>query len=154
MHMIYLYPATAGDPTAYIIVALYWSEVTKQNGKTMHLMYLFSFPKKSQRSAPAPELPDRKPALDSRQQRFTARLANACEGSKLKEAYNHPTSGAPICRVIKKEHVRGREAETVRWPNLDKEPAIKTVIMSDGTAAKTEAIRWAREREAKVGAGV
>jgi len=26
----------------------------------MHLMYLFSFPQKSQRSAPAPELPDRK----------------------------------------------------------------------------------------------
>jgi hypothetical protein len=43
-------------------------------------------------------------ALDSRQQRFTARLANACAGSKLKETYNHPTSGSPICRVIKNEH--------------------------------------------------
>jgi len=93
-------------------------------------------------------------ALDSRQQRFAARLANACEGSKLKEMYNHPTTGTPICRVIKKEHERGREAETMRWPNPDQEPAVKTVIISDDTATKREAIRWARERHAKVGAGV
>jgi hypothetical protein len=36
-------------------------------------------------------------ALDTRQQRFAARLASACEGSTLKELYNHPTSGTPIC---------------------------------------------------------
>ena len=93
-------------------------------------------------------------ALDSRQQRFAARFASACEGSKQKETYNHPTSGAPICRVIKKEHERGREAETMRWPRPDEEPAVKTLILSDDTAAKREAKRWAREREAKVGAGV
>jgi len=98
--------------------------------------------------APAPV------ALDSRQQRFAARLASACEGSKIKETYNHPMSGAPICRVIKKDHERGREAETMHWPRLDEEPAVKTVILHDDTAAKKEAIRWAREREAKVGAGV
>jgi len=40
------------------------------------------------------------------------------------------------------------------WPNLDQEPAIKTVRLSDDTAAKREAVRWASEREAKVGAGV
>jgi ribonuclease HI len=34
------------------------------------------------------------------------------------------------------------------------EPAVKTVILGDNTAAKREAIRWAKEREAKVGAGV
>jgi len=68
--------------------------------------------------------------------------------------HDHPTSGAPVCRVITKEHERGREAETMRWPNPEEEPAVKTVILSEDTAAKKEAIRWAREREAKVGAGV
>ncbi|KAF8533028.1 hypothetical protein BDD12DRAFT_900657 [Trichophaea hybrida] len=93
-------------------------------------------------------------ALDSRQQRFTARLANACEGSKLKEMHDYLTSDAPICRVIKKEHERDWEAETMRWPNPDEELAVKTAILSDDIAAKREAIRWAREKEAKVGAGI
>jgi len=42
----------------------------------------------------------------------------------------------------------------MRWPNHDEELAVKTVILSEEMAAKREAIRWAREREAKVGAGV
>jgi hypothetical protein len=41
-------------------------------------------------------------ALDARQQRFTARLASACEGSKLKEVHDHPMSGAPICKLSEK----------------------------------------------------
>jgi len=93
-------------------------------------------------------------ALDSRQQRFTVRLAIACEGSKLKRTYNHPTSGAAICRVIKKEHERGREAETMRWPYHEKEAAINKVALSNDTAAKSEAGPCASEREAKVGAAV
>jgi len=92
--------------------------------------------------------------LDSRQQRFAARLTSACEGSKQNETYNHPTSGTPICRVIKREHQRGREAETMRWLHPDEELAVKTVILSDDAAAKREVKRWASEREAKVGAGV
>jgi hypothetical protein len=92
-------------------------------------------------------------ARDSRQQRFTVQLASACEGSKLKVVHNHPTSGAPICRVITEEHERGQEAETMRWPNPDNALAVKTVILSEDTVAKKEAIRWARETEAKVGAG-
>jgi hypothetical protein len=80
-------------------------------------------------------------ALDSKQQRFTARLANACEGFKLKEVHDYPTSGAPICRIIKKEHERGREVETMRWPNPEEESAVKTVILSDDAAAKREEIR-------------
>ena len=93
-------------------------------------------------------------ALDARQEQFTARLASACKGSKLKPVHDQPTSGAPICRVITKEHQRGREAETMRWPNPDAELALKTVILSEDTAAKKEAICWARDREAKVGAGI
>jgi ribonuclease HI len=42
----------------------------------------------------------------------------------------------------------------MRWPNTDEEPAVKTVILSEDKAAKREAIRWAREKEAKLGAGV
>jgi len=93
-------------------------------------------------------------ALDGKQQRFTARLASACEGSKLKAVHHHPTSGAPICRVITKQHEQGWEVETMHWPNPDEEPAIMMVILSEDTAAKREAICWAREREAKVAAGV
>ena len=68
--------------------------------------------------------------------------------------YNHPTCGAPISRVIKKEHGRGREAETMRWPLPNEEPDVKTVILSDDTVAKREAKCCAREKEAKVGGGV
>jgi len=45
--------------------------------------------------------------MDSRQQQYLARLANACEGTKLKEMYHYPIPGATICRIIKKEHDRG-----------------------------------------------
>ena len=148
-------------------VALYGSELwwdQKETGRREDLQLLLDRQARSTLSAlpttplgalmrdsgltPAPVV------LDSRQHQFTGRLANACEGSKLKRTYNHPTSDAAICRVIKKEHERSREAETMCWPNLDEEPAIKTVVLSDDTAAKREAVRWAREREAKVGAGV
>jgi hypothetical protein len=93
-------------------------------------------------------------ARDARQQRVTVRLATTCESSKLKAVHDNPTSGAPICRVIAKDHMQGREAETMRWPNPDEEPAVKMVILSEDTAAKKEAICWARARKAKVGAGV
>ena len=42
----------------------------------------------------------------------------------------------------------------MRWPNPDKEPHVKMVILSEDMAPKREVIRWARPREAKVGAGV
>jgi len=45
--------------------------------------------------------------LDCRQQRFAARLENACS-CKLKELHRNPSSGAPICRVVSKEHGHGR----------------------------------------------
>jgi len=53
-------------------------------------------------------------ALDTRQQQFTARLASAFEGSKLKAVHDNPRSGAAICRDITKVHKRGREVETMR----------------------------------------
>ena len=82
------------------------------------------------------------------------RLASACQGSNLIAVQDHPTSGALICRVITKEHECSRESETICWPNPDKVPAVKNVILSENPAAKREAIHWAREREAEEGAGV
>jgi len=41
--------------------------------------------------------------LDSRQQRFAARIEIACS-SKPKELHKNPSSGAPICRAVRKEH--------------------------------------------------
>jgi len=75
-------------------------------------------------------------AVDARQQQFTAWLASGCEGSKLKVVHDHPTSAASICTAIKKEHEPGWEAETLLWPNPDEEPAVKTVVLSDDTAAE------------------
>jgi len=69
-------------------------------------------------------------ALDARQQQFTARLTTPYEGSKLQMVLDHPSSGATMGRVITKEHKRGREAETMRWPNPYEVPEVKMVILS------------------------
>jgi len=90
---------------------------------------------------------------DSRQQRFAARLADACSG-KLKELHRNTSSGAPICRVVKEEHEHGRTTEGMMWPAPGEESVVRTVILDDTTAAKRTAQRWAREKDAKIGAGV
>ena len=91
--------------------------------------------------------------LDYRQQRFAARLENAC-GSKLKQLHSNPFSGAPICRVVRKKHEYGRTTEGINWRAPGEEPAVRTTILDDTAAAKSAAQRWAREKEAKMGAGV
>jgi len=91
-------------------------------------------------------------SLDYRQQRFAARLENAWS-SKLKELHQNPSSGAPICRVVSKEHEHGRTTEGMNWPAPGQEPVVRTTIL-DTTAAKSAAQRWAREKEAKIRAGV
>jgi len=91
--------------------------------------------------------------LDSRQQRFAARLENACS-SKLKELHSNPSCGVPICRVVRKEHEHGRTTKGMNWPAPGEEPAIRTTILDDTAAAKCAAQCWAREKEAKIGAGV
>jgi hypothetical protein len=93
-------------------------------------------------------------ALDARQQQITTMLASTGEGPKLKTVHDHGTSGAAILRDFTKEHELGREAETIRWPNPDQEPAVQTPILVEDTTAKRDAIRWARERESTVGAGL
>jgi hypothetical protein len=40
------------------------------------------------------------------------------------------------------------------WPAPGEESVVKTTILDDTTAAKSTAERWAREKEATIGAGV
>jgi ribonuclease HI len=91
--------------------------------------------------------------LESRQQRFAARLANACN-NKLRKLHQNPSSGTPVCRVVKKEHEHGWTTEGMSWPAPGEESVGRTVILDDATAAKRAVQRWARENTAKVGAGV
>jgi hypothetical protein len=75
--------------------------------------------------------------LDSRQQPFAARLADACS-SKLKELHRNPSSGAQICRVVKKEHEHGTTTKGMNWLTLGEESVVRTTILDDTTAAKRE----------------
>jgi len=83
--------------------------------------------------------------LDYRQQQFTARLANAYQGSKLEGMYNHPTSGTPICSVIKKSTNKAERQRSCVSPSLEEAPAVKTVIMSDDPPANRQAIHGASQ---------
>jgi len=85
--------------------------------------------------------------LDAKQPGFTARLANACS-SKLMELHHNPSSGAPICKVIREEHGLGRTTESMDWPPPGQESVVRTIILDDTTAAKIAAQRCAREKEA------
>jgi len=91
--------------------------------------------------------------LHSRQQRFAASLENSCS-RKLKELHRYPTSGAPICRVVRKEHEHGRTIEGMSWLAPGEEPAVMTTILDNSAAAKSATQRWASEEEAKIRAGV
>jgi len=91
--------------------------------------------------------------LDSRQQRFTARLANACS-NKLQGLHKNPASGALVSRAVQKEHKHGRTTERMNWPAPGEGPVVRTIILDNDTAAKRAVQCWAREQHAKVGAGV
>jgi len=99
------------------------------------------------RLTPAPVI------LDSRQQRFAARLANACS-SKLKELHEDPSSGTPIGRVVETEHEHGRTTEGMCWPAPGEEPVVKTIILDDKSTAMSAPQPLAREKEANIEAGV
>jgi len=90
--------------------------------------------------------------LDSRQQRVAARLADMGSG-KLKELHLNPSSGAPICRVLKEEHEHGPTTEGIMWPAPGEESVVRTIILDDTTAARRTVQRWAREKEPKIAAG-
>ena len=91
--------------------------------------------------------------LDSRQQRFAARLANACS-SKVNELYQDPRSGMPICRAIQTQHEQGRISAGMSCPALSQEHMVNTVIMDIKRTAKSAAQCRSREKVEKVGAVV
>jgi hypothetical protein len=73
--------------------------------------------------------------LDSRQQRFAARLANPC-CSKLKELLDDPSSDTPICPVVEREREHECTTEGMSWPAPGEEPVVKTIILDDEGTAK------------------
>jgi hypothetical protein len=75
-------------------------------------------------------------ALDTRDQRFIARLQCTCEGSKLKELYNFHIRAELIARVARIDHVSSKGAEMICWPEPGEMPAVKTTILEDDAAAK------------------
>jgi len=80
-------------------------------------------------------------AFDTRKQPLAVRLTNACIGSQLKEMYHQPVSCALMCRVDKKDHSRGHEAENLLLAHPDEELVVKTILLSDITLANGEAVR-------------
>ena len=81
--------------------------------------------------------------LDSRQQRFAARVANA-RSSKLKELHHNPSAGTPICKVIREEHEHGQTTEGTDWPPPGEESVVRTTILDDTTPAQNAAQRRPR----------
>jgi hypothetical protein len=51
-------------------------------------------------------------------------------------------------------HEHGQTTKGMNWPALVEDPAVRITILDDTAEAKTTAQRWAREKEAKFGAGV
>jgi hypothetical protein len=87
--------------------------------------------------------------VDYRQQQFVARLANPC-CRKLKELHQNLSSGAPICKVVWKQHEHGRTTDDINWPAPGEESVVMTTILDDATPAKRAAQLSTMEKEAKV----
>jgi hypothetical protein len=71
----------------------------------------------------------------------------------LKKLYDHPNSGSPIVRVVKKEHESSWTAETMYWLDPGEEPAFKIIILDDNATAKRAAKRSARGMQSKARSG-
>jgi len=91
--------------------------------------------------------------LDSRQQRFAARLAHTCS-NKLRKLHQNPSSGALVCRAVKKELEHGWTTEGMSWLPRGEESVVRTVLLHDASDTKRAPQRWARQKQAKVGAVV
>jgi len=147
-------------------VALYASDLwwdPSQSRRRHDLQLLLNQPARSFLGA-LPKTPRRAQMRDSgltptavlfepRQQHSAARLANACS-NKLRELHQNPSSGTPVCRAVMKELKHGQMTEGMSLLAPGKESVVRTVILDDATAANRAAQLWAREQEAKLGAGV
>ena len=76
--------------------------------------------------------------LDSRKQRFEARLAKA-GSSKLKEMHEDPSSSTLICRVVEIEQKHGLTTEAMSWLATGEEPPVKTTILEHKSISKSAA---------------
>jgi hypothetical protein len=91
--------------------------------------------------------------LDSRYQLFAAKIENIC-CSKLNELHCNPSSGALISKAARLAHEDGRTTKGMNCLALGKEHGLRFTPLNDTAAAKRATQRWARESEAKNGAGV
>jgi len=57
--------------------------------------------------------------LDSRQQRFAVRVKNTYS-TKTKKLHRNSTLGAPICRIVRKDHEHGQTIKGMNWPSPGK----------------------------------
>jgi hypothetical protein len=64
----------------------------------------------------------------------------------LKELHRNPSTGAPICRVVKEEHDHIQITEHIMWEALGEESVVGTIILEDTNAAMRTAQHWAREK--------
>jgi len=90
--------------------------------------------------------------LHSRHQWFTAWLANM-SSNKIKGLHKYPSSAEPIYRVVKIEHEDGGTTEGMHWLSPGEGLVVRTITL-DNAVAKWAAQCWAREKVAKIGAGV
>jgi len=90
---------------------------------------------------------------DSRQEWFTARLANVCS-DMLMVLHQNPSSGVPICRIDMKDPEHGRITEVMKGTALGEASLDGTIILDDNTAAKSAVQHRVREKEAKIGVRV
>jgi len=98
-------------------------------------------------------LPPAPVITESRQQRFAASLANKCS-SNLRKLHQNPSSGTLVCSAVKTEQEDGQICDRLDWPVPRKDSWVTTVIRADTTAGKRTIHHWARDIEAKLGAGV
>lgn len=62
-------------------------------------------------------------------------LADTRSGKLIVLHENH-SSGAPICSVVKEEHMHSRTTDGMSWPALGEESVVGTTILDNTTAAK------------------
>jgi hypothetical protein len=67
-------------------------------------------------------------ALDTRQPRFVAWLASQYQRCMSKALSNQPNHAVPVGSVAMMVHTRIKMAETMGWPDVGEEPAVKTTI--------------------------
>jgi len=90
--------------------------------------------------------------IESRQQHFAARAANACR-DKLRKLHRDSSSATPVCRAVREEHEQGR---TTKVMTDGPGPTISGQKRQTGRRHRSPESRPAlgKREYAKVGAGI